>query len=178
MRDKQFKPKTCKACKTKFTPERQFQVTCSWECGLEHAKNLKAKKHRADVKTFRSEDKSILRDKAQQVFNKFIRLRDKDKPCISCGYSGDKRQWHASHYMPMGNNPAIRYSEDNVHKSCSICNNHLSGNLVKYREALILKLGLEKVEWLEAQRNPYKWTIEELKEIIEIYKKKVKELEN
>ena len=76
----------------------------------------------------------------------------------------------------MGNNPAIRFNELNVHKSCSICNNHLSGNLIPYREALINKIGLDKVEWLESQKQTYKWTVEELQEVIQTYKAKTKEL--
>ena len=38
------KLKTCKACKGKFIPERDFQNTCDYKCAIKHAKNLQAKK--------------------------------------------------------------------------------------------------------------------------------------
>jgi hypothetical protein len=54
----------------------------------------------------------------------------------------------------------------------------LSGNAVSYRIRLIDKIGVERVEWLE--QNAYiekKWTVDELKEIQEIYKAKIKNIE-
>ena len=71
----------------------------------------------------------------------------------------------------------MRYHEENVWASCSVCNNHLSGNLAEYRIRLIKKLGIEKVEWIESQPKSRKWTVQELKEIIATYKAKCKELE-
>ena len=169
--------KTCKACQIKFIPERQFQAVCSWECSLEYNKILKQKKVRKEKKEFKENDIAVLKRLAQTLVNKWIRVRDNALPCISCGFNGDSRQWHASHYMPMGNNSAIRFNEENIHKACSICNNHLSGNLVPYRFALINKIGIDRVEWLEQQKQPKKWSLEELKEIIKTYKEKIKNKE-
>jgi len=46
-----------------------------------------------------------------------------------------------------------------------------------YYHFKIKKIGVERVEWLEENGNQVKkWTIDELKEIIETYKAKVKEL--
>jgi hypothetical protein len=51
----------------------------------------------------------------------------------------------------------------------------LSGNLLEYQGNLINKLGIEKYEALvERARKTRKFTIEELKEIIETYKQKIK----
>ena len=55
----------------------------------------------------------------------------------------------------------------------------LSGNQIEYRKQLIIKIGVERVEWLEQNGSKEKkYGIEELKEIIKIYKAKCKELEN
>jgi hypothetical protein len=116
--------------------------------------------------------------RAQAIFNKYIRLRDAKEPCISCGYAGANRQWHAGHYRPQGRNGALRFSELNCHKQCSICNNHFSGNLVKYRESLTKKIGVEMVSELETNNQTKKWSIEELQEIIAKYKAKIKKLNN
>jgi len=167
--------KTCKACQIKFIPERQFQAVCSWECGLKYNLTLKQKKVRKEKKEFKENDIAVLKRLAQTLVNKWIRTRDNALPCISCGFNGDSRQYHSGHYMPMGNNGSIRYHEDNIHKQCSICNNHLSGNLANYRINLINKIGLEKVEWLESEKQPKKWSKEELQEIITTYRLKLKE---
>lgn len=175
-----MKDKKCKACGLIFTPERQFQTTCGYECAIDYARlkqkqNLTKQKNKA-VKKLKENDIPTLKRLAQTLVNKYIRERDKLLPCVSCGYDGTDRQWHASHYMPMGNNSAIRYDEDNIHKACSICNNHLSGNLVPYRVELIKKIGLEKVIFLETQKHPKKWSIEELNEIITKYRNKLKSM--
>ena len=170
-----MRTKTCKECCIKFKPERPLAVVCSWECGLKYNITLKQKRVRKEKKELNENDIAVLKRLAQTLVNKYIRLRDIHQPCISCGFKGDSRQWHAGHYMPMGNNGSIRYHEDNIHKQCSICNNHLSGNLANYRINLITRIGLEKVEWLESEKNPKKWTKEELQEIISTYKQKIKE---
>jgi hypothetical protein len=111
----------------------------------------------------------------QTEFNKFIRARDEKLPCISCQrfHTG---QWHCGHYLSVGSNPALRFCEDNCHKQCAPCNNHLSGNIIAYRRAIIEKLGIQKVEWLEGHHEPKKYTIDELKALKAHYKQLYKEL--
>lgn len=174
--------KTCKHCKNSFIPTRPMQTTCGYLCALEHAKEKaktqQGKDKRKAIKQFKDSDLATLKRLAETVVNKYIRERD-GKVCISCGYKGNSRQFHAGHYLPKGNNSFLRYNEDNIHSQCSICNNHLSGNLAMYRINLIKKIGLEKVEWLESQRGvTKKWTIEELKEIIKTHKIKAKDIES
>ena len=65
----------------------------------------------------------------------------------------------------------MRFEELNTHKQCMPCNSHLSGNLINYRINLIKKIGLEAVEWLEGPHKPKKYTIENLKEIRDKYRK-------
>jgi len=43
---------------------------------------------------------------------------------------------------------------------------------------LIEKIGLERVEWLEGPHEPKKYTIDELKGIRDLYRRKLKELKN
>jgi hypothetical protein len=55
----------------------------------------------------------------------------------------------------------------------------LSGNGTEYRKRLVEKIGIERVEHLESIANETrKFTIPEVKEIIETYKQKVKTLKN
>lgn len=164
----------CPECKQLFIKERQFQVICNnFECAIAHGKKILSQQKNKEKKELNQNSKKYLLAKAQEVFNKFIRMRDENEHCISCGHSGD-RQFHAGHYRPSGRNEELRFNEDNCHKQCERCNRQLSGNLTPYRIALINKIGLEKVELLESCNNVKKFTIEELKEIIKKYKLKLK----
>ncbi len=109
----------------------------------------------------------------QSVFNTFIRLRDADKPCVSCGVERCE-EYHAGHYI-CTTYQYHRFNENNVHKQCSKCNTHLSGNLIPYRIELIKRIGLVEVEYLEDSRHMMlEITIPELKEKIKEYKEKIK----
>jgi len=176
MKSKQCKNKNCG---NKFTPERQFQTTCDYNCAIEYAKQLQAKKQtsekRTALKQFNDSDRYILLRTAQKVFNTYIRMRD-GKKCISCKYEGEGRQIHAGHYMSQGGNSALRFDENNCSSQCVQCNTYKSGNLANYRINLIEKIGLDEVIRLETTKNTKLWTVEDLQEIIKTYKAKIKEL--
>lgn len=109
-----------------------------------------------------------LKKKAQDVFNKWIRIRDKDERCISCG--GNVEQ--AGHYFSSGHYSSLTFSEMNVNGQCVRCNCFMHGNLIHYRMGLINKYGEKKVLQLEQDSNISlkKYTREELEYIIEKYK--------
>jgi hypothetical protein len=65
-----------------------------------------------------------------------------------------------------------------VHLQCEHCNTFLSGNLLNYQIEIEKRIGAEKLIELQAKAHLVKkWSIDELKEIMVIYKKKIKELE-
>lgn len=110
-----------------------------------------------------------LLDKATFYFNKFIRERDKDKGCISCG----GRVEDACHYYSAGHYSYLRFNEDNVHGGCTHCNKFLHGNLIEYRKGLVKKIGEERIKKLdETCRISRKWEKIILIEIILSYKNK------
>lgn len=112
-----------------------------------------------------------LKKKAQDTFNKWIRERDKELGCISCGASID----HAGHYLSSGHYSSMTFNEMNVNGQCLRCNNFLHGNLIRYRQGLVKKYGEDKVMFLEgcSERNKaHKWSRLELEEIIKKYKLK------
>lgn len=170
--------KKCKNCKEWFEPERDNQLVCSnVDCAITYGKVLREKQQRQAKKAFNQSDKSKLRETAQATFNKYIRLRDKDLPCVSCGHT-DGRQFHAGHFKSAGQNPQLRFNELNCHKQCSLCNNYKSGNLAEYRIELINRIGIKNVEALESDRSVKKYSVDDYKNIIVKYKQKIKELEN
>lgn len=176
------KQKKCKHCKNLFTPFLTTQKVCSPECALELVKTKNRKVERTAYRKETKERKAKLKTKAmwlneaQTAFNKFIRLRDYAESCISCQRE-HKGQYHAGHYKSRGSSPELRFEEDNCHKQCAPCNNHLSGNQTEYRINLINKIGLTKVEKLEGPNDPKNYTIEDIELIKKTYNKKARELE-
>lgn len=171
------KPKTKRCAKAKggcgerFLTTRPMQAACSPECAWSMAVQTREKAERAETREKRANLKTRgdwLKE-AQVAFNAWIRLRDAAKPCISCGryHSG---QYHAGHFLSTGARPELRFHEANVHKQCAPCNAHLHGNLVLYRAALIRRLGIETVEWMEGPHEPRKYTAEALKAIRDDYR--------
>ena len=180
----------CKICKTEFQRRSMTHKCCLPACAeiyaKEQTKKQVEKKVRAETKVRKEKLKTLhdwIRD-AQTVFNKFIRLRDSGQRCICCDTlpSADRNQIggsvDAGHYRSRGSAGHLRFSEDNCHAQKKQCNRWDAGNVVGYRIGLIKRIGLERVEALEQNNTPHKWTVDELKGIIEKYKLKIKELEN
>jgi hypothetical protein len=146
------------------------------------AKNIAEKaivrKKKAQTKVMREKIKTLsdYAKETQTIFNRYIRLRDAGKGCISCLTTKPNIQYHAGHYRSVGAAPQLRFHELNVWLQCSSCNNHKSGNSIEYRINLIKRIGIDKVEWLECQNKPIKYTVLELIDLKENYKQRIKEL--
>lgn len=172
------KPKCCPICSTEYTPRSSLQKVChNYKCALEFNRLADAKiadrkrrkrekeeraawrERKADVKPLKHWE-----DLTQRVVNDYIRERDRELPCISCG-TFTTVQWEAGHFRSRGAASHLRYNEDNIHKQCHRCNDELSSNAIPYRIALVEKIGLERVEALENNNTPHRFTREELKGI-------------
>jgi hypothetical protein len=169
----------CKNCKDKFEPIRFNHKFClKDECIKAFVEEVKVKQWK-ETKTRMKTDLKTLQDwlkETQTIFNKYVRLRDSGLPCISCGLPPKKK--NAGHYYSSGGHSNIRFDEDNVHLQCEACNTFLSGNLLNYQIGIQKRIGAQKL--LELQERAHvtkKWTIEELKEIIQTYKTKVRQLQ-
>ncbi|HCC4915187.1 TPA: recombination protein NinG [Pseudomonas aeruginosa] len=184
----QPKPKKCQntECGAKFIPQRLGQRVCSPACALatkdKHqapARKAIADRNRREIKARKEKLKSRAEHmkECQAIFNQYIRLRDADKPCVSCGRPATwDGQWHASHYRSVGSTPALRFNPLNVHRACSICNSHLSGNIMGYRPELVRRIGEEAVLALEGPHEPLKLTIDEIKALKAKFRAWVREL--
>ena len=118
---------------------------------------------------------------AQVAFNAFVRARDRERPCISCGAPRpDLSTLHAGrdagHYRSTGSASHLRFHEDNCHAQCVHCNQWKSGNAVDYRIGLIQRIGLARVEALESDNEPVKWEREALRQIAVVYRARTREL--
>ena len=174
----------CKVCRTAYTPTKPMQSVCGHDCALSLALSVRGKaakveqvkERKADaVKRESLKSKAQWAKEAQTEFNKFIRLRDANEPCISCGRH-HQGQYHAGHFLSVGARPELRFNSANVNKQCAPCNTHLSGNAVLYRIGLIKKVGIEVVEFLEGYHDLRKDTIDDLKNLKAVYAAKNKQL--
>ncbi|MDE2473121.1 MAG: recombination protein NinG, partial [Bradyrhizobium sp.] len=182
----------CKNCRKPIIGARSSLATsCSVECAIALTKKESAawdRKQKAMQRKALRESRKASREArerlktrsewlkdAQASFNAFIRERDKDLPCISCGrfHPGS---WDAGHYRSVGAAPAIRFHEDNCHRQCVPCNQHKSGNAIEYRLGLIARIGQQRVEWLEGPHEPARYTIEDARRIRDEYRAKLKAL--
>ncbi|MBP5121006.1 recombination protein NinG [Pseudomonas protegens] len=182
------KSKTCKnpACRASFVPQRLGQAVCGYPCGLaiKEVNQAKARKALAEVgrKELRAakervKPRSQYMREAQAAFNAWVRLRDAAHGCVSCDKPATwAGQWHASHFRSVGSSPEHRFNPINVHKACSVCNNHLSGNILGYRPELERRIGVEAVEALLGPSEQRRYTVEDLKAITAEYRSKTREL--
>lgn len=179
-----MKQKMCVICKEMFCPRASFQKTCAPECAIAYVNLRKAKLE----KQKQAKEASLTRqqlinlkplkywiDKAQKAVNDYVRERDRDLPCISCGRH-HKGQYHAGHYLSTKANPELRFDTSNIHKQCYVCNVELSGNISNYRKNLLEKIGLDELERLEGPHDTARYRKDDLIEIEEEYKRLKKNL--
>lgn len=184
-----LKQKTCKSCRQKFTPTRPMQSACSTACAIAIAERKREKQAQQMAAEKRRETRQQLESmkgipelirEADKAFCAFIRARDAGKPCICCGRSssGWSRggDWDAGHYRSRGAASHLRYHEDNCHSQLKQCNRR-AFDVASYRRNLIGRIGLERVETLENDNAPHKWTRDELIAIRRHYIAKRKEIE-
>lgn len=113
---------------------------------------------------------SLIR-KATRIFNKWIRERDRDQPCISCGRYVTLQ---AGHFYSAGHYPGLRFDPDNVHGQCLRCNMYLSGNLIEYQNGLLDRIGEQRLAKLcfkadQYKKRSYRWNRFFLEETIKKY---------
>lgn len=128
--------RTCSVCGGVFFPhpQRLAARVCGPKCGVRYGKRLEAERkarQRAERAADREKKQAFLSVKqlkalAQDAFNDFIRARDADLPCVSCGDTDPPMtpggQWDAGHFLSRGAYPELAFNEDNCHKQCKSCN--------------------------------------------------------
>ena len=183
------KKRKCAVCKTPYEPRSPMAKVCSIPCAITHSAAVTAKQKAKKDRQERAQDKvkrdgmktypQLIRD-VQTVFNAVVRLRDQIAgwPCISSGrpldWSGNNVD--AGHYRSRGSAPHLKFNFDNCHAQSKQDNRYGSGEAVAYRIGLIARIGLERVEALEADNTPRKWTHDELRAMKADFQRQVREL--
>ena len=165
----------CKYCKERYTPKYSTTEPCPrYECRLKHLEANTAKINRTNKAIAKEKMKSYSQrlGEAKKVFQKWVRVRDKDLPCISCN-TPIANEWHGGHFKKAEVYSGVIFHELNCWRQCKKCNVFLGGNELNYRATLVKRIGhhavLELEEYAEATRTK-KYSNEELEEIKLKYK--------
>lgn len=171
----------CKHCKKKFDAIHFNQKYCTdEECikvWIEKAKEVQWKKRKRRIKEELRTTSDYFKE-AQKWVNKFVRLRDKNKNCVSCD-APLTGKYDAGHFFSAGGHKSVALDVRNVHGQCVYCNQWEHGALYKYQKELIRRIGMDAFKEIEAKSQEEKrWDKDELKEIIHNFKNKCREIEN
>lgn len=120
------------------------------------------------------------KDKAWEACSQYIRQKYADwrgnATCITCGLTKPWKQQQAGHFIP-GRRNSILFDIRNIHVQCYGCNVRKQGNSIKYFRFMQDKYGDKVIEELEQlEKVDKQFTIPELQEKIEHFKKLIKEL--
>jgi hypothetical protein len=176
----------CNNCKEQFIPRKfNFPYCQKDDCESVGVKAVIAKSKQLEDKKWQARKKQTKEDLmtvsdwikvVEKYFNKFIRLRDKGKPCVSCGVPYQST-FQAGHFYSAGGHWVIRFDESNTHSQCLKCNLHLSGNLMEYRKQILNRISqdeLNRIDDLSTMDSNF--TRMYLKHLSEVYKNKCKNL--
>lgn len=174
----------CSHCRTKVKASDALtgglKAFCSYECLIAYSKSESGQKAvqsviRKDIKERKEKLKSAgdYTKEAQAAFNKYIRIRDAEKCCISCSNPLQSATlgggFDAGHYRSRGAASHLRFNLLNVHGQCKKCNRYLSGAVTDYRIGLSRRISEQQLDAIECDNQPRKFTIEYLKRIKSIF---------
>ena len=177
----------CKNCGEFKARETMFILGASAYCDKDAAvewaiKNQSKGRDKIDKferKEINKKKKSNLKTRkeaAKKACHDYIRARDSGQPCICCGKPLGNN-FHAGHWQESGNNPQIRFDENNIHGQRLDCNFFKGGDSGDYQENLITKIGLEAVNKLKnLAGGTMKRTADDYRAIEKYYKDKLSAL--
>lgn len=177
--------KKCKRCGEYRDAESGVQLPAGFFCSKEHAiehgleasrkrtERLRAKAVRAQAaeaknaakrdrertaKRKKELNRSHHLDQLQKLVNQWVvHVRDKDKPCCTCGTTNPFIKYDAGHYRSRGACPDARFILTNIHRQCSVrCNVHGSGMRSEYIDFIRAEYGQEHLDWLDGPHQSIK----------------------
>lgn len=120
-------------------------------------------------------------DSLQVLVNRYVLLRDRGKPCCTCGKTNDVK-YDAGHMLSRGAHPETRFELTNIHRQCSVnCNQHGSGMRKEYELFIIKTYGKEHLEWLMGPHKLLKNQfphVDDIKAEIKKFNAMIKEIKN
>ena len=177
----------CAQCSRVFQRQRPMQAVCGPVCAGRKVRADKAAKDKANREMDKAQREAMktlpmLHAEARYWFNRWVRLRDADKPCVSCGkpppdgsvFQGGR---DCGHFRSVGQAGHLRYTPDNAAAQCVHCNQYLAGNYTGFRKGQIERIGIERVDALENDNRPNQWKKDVVRAIRDEFKALCKALE-
>jgi hypothetical protein len=168
---------------------RPLQKACSPTCALALAREKRGRDEAKAKQVERRQDREQLEAMkplrkllaaVQIACNAYIRARDAGKPCICCGKPFEDQRpggsMDAGHYLARSIAPQLRFNEDNIFGQRKNCNRPGGATRAAFRAGVIERIGLARVEALEADNAVHKWTRDELAALKKTYSAKRREL--
>jgi len=136
-----------------------------------------AKKERLKIKRLKHKERpAALKKKLDIIFSKYIRLRDKGNPCVTCGAPWEFN--HQNGHFISRRHFATRWDEINAHSQCPKCNLWGAGEQFAHANAIDLMYGKGTAQSIaDCSHGIFKPTTEFLKEKIAYYEAKTQALE-
>lgn len=195
----------CKSSYRPWSTTQQVcgRVACALEHARQREANkarVEKKRARLELRAQRELMKTVgqLTDEAQAAFNKFVRRRDELAllPCPSCGAvdppGGFGGAWDCGHFRTIGAAPELRFEPLNAWRQCKVCNSGVRRHgrrvlvahdaeraatiRMRYRATLLLRIGHEKLAWLEGPHQPKRYRADELRELKATYQRMTREI--
>jgi hypothetical protein len=129
----------------------------------------------------KSKPTSTLKAKLDKEFSLYIRLKHADDNgmcrCISCGKIVPWKEIQNGHYMSR-RYMSTRFSEDNCRPQCVACNIFNQGNAQMFRRGLIMQIGEQRVDIIEARARceSKKYSNFEYEALIKMYREMNRQL--
>lgn len=91
----------------------------------------------------------------EKLVNQYVRWRDRDEPCCTCGTTNPGIKYDAGHFHTVAARSDIRFELTNIHRQCSMnCNQFGSGKSREYEAFITRKYGAAHVEFLKRHQRP------------------------
>jgi len=174
------KPCKCGCGKMPTTSFRGYNMDCRPDIKEELKKKHNAKQYqkqkvsklvREQMQNGNHEDASVqaLKNDLDFVFSRIVRMSAANTNgqcgCYTCHVAKHWSLMQCGHFIKRGNTE-IRWSFQNAKPQCKVCNETLSGNLEMYEQRLEAEHKGLPEQLRERAREPYKWSREELKQLL------------
>ena len=184
----------CCGCKTRYQQSldtwRQSPVgyfhdnDCQIAYAIRTRDNKRAKVKAAEWKVKKAEVKGLKYwlKVTQPIVNKYARLRDSNKPCISCGkYQHELSTsalhgsvWDGGHYRSVGSNCSLRFDLRNINGQCADCNRFKGGRKGDQKARIVERYGQARLDWLDGNHDAKNYTIQHLERMRKLINKRMK----
>jgi hypothetical protein len=175
----------CGFCKERKQADTMYIKGAQAFCSVDHYiecqvsnRNKLAKKGKSVKRKDTKERKEAIKTRTQHynelqtLVNRFVRLRDKDEPCCTCGTTNPNIKYDAGHMLSRGSHPETRFNLINIHRQCSKrCNVLGSGMRHEYELFMVDKYGQDELDKL---KGPHPTLKQQFPNIEDIQREKVK----